>query len=116
MIDKFEPITDLQWQLIEPLFEKIILRKGGKTHAPWRAVVNSILLILYSRVKWTAIPNDPSFASKSVAHRWYKKWKDSGFLYEILSQLESHSPVFSKIAMPPERIRVQQFPRLLCLA
>ena len=81
----FEFLTDEQWQLLEPLFPAPIKRGRGKPHAPWRVVVDSILWVLLTGLKWDALPKHPLFSTKSVAHRWFVLWEKSGFLREVLA-------------------------------
>lgn len=102
----YQELTDLQWQVLEPLFPKLAKRGRGKPHTPWRAVLNSILFILTTRVKWEALPKTPEYASKSAAHRWYKTWKASGFLDEIIGKLKDLSMLASEIKFPKTRTRL----------
>jgi len=84
----YQELTDLQWQALEPLFPHPVKRGRGKPHAAWRSVLNSILFVLAAGAKWDALPQNPSFAPKSVAHRWYKAWRSDGLLDQILASLQ----------------------------
>ena len=107
----YQELTDLQWQVIEPLFPNPIKRGRGKPHTEWRRVLNAILYILSSRSKWDALPKLPEFASKSAAHRWYKTWEQNGFLDQILTKLKELSMLASEIQLPATRTpRVEQAP------
>lgn len=104
---EYQPLTDLQWQLLEPLFPAPIKRGRGKPHAPWRAVVNSILWVLHSKSKWSAIPEGPEFASKSSSHRWFLAWEKSGKLEEILAACQRFCEISKELA-PQRRNRQKE--------
>ncbi|MBI5272959.1 MAG: transposase [Chlamydiia bacterium] len=104
-MSRYEPLTDLQWQLLEPLFPNPPKRSRGKPHTPWRAVVNSILLVLMTKSKWTAIPEQPDFATKSAAHRWFSTWEKTGFLDELLATYSRMTSLAADIKLPPRRNR-----------
>ena len=108
----FEGLTDLQWQMVEPLFEAPIKRGRGKPHTPWRSVLNSILFVLKRGKKWDALPKTPDFASKSAAHRWYKVWKDNGFLDTVVSKLSELSNLASELRFPATRHRLPKQPMM----
>ena len=100
----YQPLTDLQWQLLEPLFPKPVRRGRGKPHTPWRSVVNSILWVLSTGGKWDGIPKDVAFASKSASHRWYLTWVKNGFLEELLRTYKSFAEM-ARMIQPPRRNR-----------
>lgn len=102
----FQPLTDLEWEKIQHLFPNPIKRSRGKPHAPWRSVVNSILMVLCTKTKWSQIPQDPNFATKSVAHRWFALWDKSGILQETLSLLSNERSCFKETSTPPRRNRL----------
>ena len=102
----YQSLTDLQWQVLEPMFPNPVKRGRGKPHTPWRAVLNSILFILTTKMKWEALPKTPEFASKSAAHRWFKTWKANGFLDEIIEKLKDLSILASEIKLPKTRVRL----------
>ena len=101
----YQTLTDLQWQILEPFFPNPVKRGRGKPHTAWRMVLNAILFVLSSRTKWEALPKHPEFASKSAAHRWYKIWKASGFLDEVLGKLKELSLLASELKFPATRVR-----------
>ncbi len=104
MNDQF--LTDLQWQVLEPLFPTPLKRGRGKPHTAWRKVLNSILYVLCTKSKWEALPKEEAFASKSAAHRWFKIWKKSGFLDQVLSKLQELSMLASELKFPATRMRL----------
>jgi len=90
VITMYQPLTNEQWALLEPLFPKPAKRGRGKPHAPWRNVVNSILYVLDVGSKWHLLPKqgeNPQFVAKSIAHRWFLLWEGSGLLSQILTFL-----------------------------
>ena len=99
----FQMLTDLQWQVLEPLFPNPVKRGRGKPHAAWREVMNAILYVLVTGSKWCSLPSEPGFASKSVAHRWYKAWMGSGFLSEVLAKNQGFSMLAAELTFPPVR-------------
>lgn len=101
-----QPLTDLQWQVLEPLFPNPVKRGRGKPHTAWRKVLNSILYVLCTKSKWEALPKDEAFASKSASHRWFKIWKKTGFLDQILSKLQELSMLASELKFPSTRMRL----------
>lgn len=102
----FHSLTDLQWQILESLFPTPVKRTRGKPHTPWRAVVNAILYVLSNKAKWDALPKNPEYSSKSAAHRWYKVWKENGFLDQILAKLNELSVLVADLTFPPSRQRL----------
>jgi len=102
----YEPLTDLQWQLLEPLFPKPIKRSRGKPHSPWRAVVNSIFYVLLTGLKWGSLPKEDAYATKSAAHRWFVLWEKSGFLKEMVNTYQSMTQMASNIKLPRRRNRL----------
>lgn len=102
----YQSLTDLQWQMLEAFFPTLPKRGRGKPHTPWRKVLNSILYILCTKTKWESLPAGEEFASKSAAHRWYKIWKKSGLLDQILAKLQELSMLASEIKFPRTRVRL----------
>lgn len=89
----FEQLTDMQWALLEGLFKEPEKRGRGKPHAPWRAVVNSVLHVYLTGCKWDAVPKLPGYASKSTSHRWFVRWKEIGLLDQIVALVRSNEPL-----------------------
>ena len=105
MTQEYQPLTDLQWQLLEPLFPKPLKRGRGKPHTPWRSVLNSILMVLQTKAKWVSLPKTAEFASKSAANRWFAIWEKNGFLTQLLESLRSFSGSPGELTLPPRRDR-----------
>lgn len=106
MSQEYKPLTDLQWQTMEHLFPQPAKRSRGKPHTPWRKVVNSILCVLLSKVKWSSIPNTPSFATKSASHRWFVLWDKNGFLTTLVDAYQKAVQQEVSIQHPPRRQRL----------
>lgn len=102
----YQTLTELQWQLLEPLFPTPAKRGRGKPHTPWRGVLNAILFVLTTGNKWGALPKTEEFASKSAANRWYREWEKSGKLEEILATYKSFQEI-SDIIPPQKRNRTK---------
>jgi transposase len=84
---EYMPLTDQDWEKLFELFPRSSRKTVGKPHTPWRSVLNSILCVLVTGCKWSALPQDPAFASKSAANRWFIAWEKNGFLGRILQAL-----------------------------
>lgn len=106
----FEALTDAQWAQLEHLFPKLIKRSRGKPHTPWRSVVNSIFLVLFTKIKWSAIPADPRFATKSAAHRWFVLWEKNGFLNQLIDTVGASLGARPEVSLPPRRQRLPAQP------
>lgn len=101
-MNKYQPLTDLQWERLKHLFPVPVKRGRGKPHSPWRSVVNSVLFVLIEDAKWGSWPKTPDFASKSAAHRWFLCWDKNGQLQQILDLLREMLPE-AAIASPQRR-------------
>ena len=101
----YQPLTDLQWHVLDPLFPTPSKRGRGKPHTSWRKVLNSILYVLSTKSNWEALPKEEEFASKSASHRWYKVWKKDGSLEQILLKLQDLSMLASELKFPSTRTR-----------
>lgn len=104
----FETLSDAQWAQLAPLFPTLIKRSRGKPHTPWRSVVNSIFLVLFTNIKWGAIPSTPEFATKSAAHRWFVLWEKNGFLNQLIETLGGSLDAKPEVSLPPRRQRQQK--------
>lgn len=81
MAGRFEGLNDLEWKLLEDIFPKEPEKKGrGMPHAPFRHVVNTLLYVLITGCRWCDVPKGETWASKSSAHRWLKRWQTDGTL------------------------------------
>ncbi len=105
-MSQYQALTDTQWLEIEPLFPKIIKRGRGKPHTPWRNVANSILMVLLTKEKWSAIPKSDEFATKSASHRWFTIWDKNGFLNDLLNAYKAVCSHEADMVAPPRRNRI----------
>lgn len=104
----YQPMTDAAWELLQAFFQEPAKRGRGKPHANWRHVVNAILFVLASGQKWDQVPVQGPFATKSVSHRWFKIWSESGLLEEILAKYTQNiDPSFTP-KIPPRRNRLKK--------
>ena len=84
----FKRLSDDEWNLLKHELPKEPTKRGkGMPHADFRSVLNTILWILLTGARWSDVPQDTYFASKSSSHRWLKKWKVDGTLNRILIHL-----------------------------
>ena len=109
-MDHYEPLTDEQWKLLEHLFLEPPKRGRGKPHAPWRYVVNSILFVLTTGSKWSALPKGEHFATKSAAHRWFLLWDKNGLIDQIIAILNQHLQEHLHLRAPARRNRLPKPP------
>lgn len=86
MVGRFEGLTDIQWEVLEPFMPKGAVFVG-KPHTPWRKVCNTILWILISGARWADVPIGEQWGSRSASHRWLGLWQEDGTLSKILSTL-----------------------------
>lgn len=85
---RFNGLSDLQWQVIEPLLPKEPEKRGkGCPHAPWRPICNTILWILITGSRWCDIPKGEQWGSRTGSHRWLGRWQTNGTLDKIQSTL-----------------------------
>ena len=88
MAGRFEGLTDVQWQVIEPLLPKEPERRGkGYPHAPWRHVCNAILWVMITGSRWYDVPKGEKWGSRPSAHRWLGRWQRDGTLDTVLQAL-----------------------------
>lgn len=104
----YQPLTDREWRDLEPLFPSPLRRGRGKPHAPWRQVVNSILVVFTEGGKWHVIPKSPEFATKSVAHRWFALWEKNNFLGALLETYRNVTGQNICLATPRRRKRLKK--------
>lgn len=88
MAGRFDGLTDMQWEILEPLMPKNPDKRGkGKPHTPWRKVCNTIFWIMITGSRWVDLPIGEKWASRSASHRWLGVWQANGTLEKILSAL-----------------------------
>ncbi len=81
-----EELTDEQWSLIEPLFDKPpIVETRGRPRRSEREVLNGVLWILRSGARWQDLPE--RFPPYQTCHRRFQEWVRDGKLKNILETL-----------------------------
>jgi putative transposase len=73
-------LTDLQWEMIEPMLPKFrCSKKGGRPRTvDLREVMNAILYQCRSGCQWDMLPHD--LLPKSTVYDYFKRWRDNGTL------------------------------------
>lgn len=81
-----EELTNEQWALIAPLFEKAdVIQTRGRPPKPAREVLNGVLWILRSGARWQDLPE--RFPPYQTCHRRFQEWVKDGRLRKILETL-----------------------------
>ena len=81
-----EELTDEQWSLIEPLFEKNDeIQTRGRPARSAREVLNGVLWILRSGARWSDLPE--RFPPYQTCHRRFQVWVKDGRLRKVLETL-----------------------------
>jgi transposase len=81
-----EELTDEQWTLIEPLFDKPpVVQTRGRPRRPNREVLNGVLWILRSGARWCDLPD--RFPPYQTCHRRFQQWVKDGRLERLLETL-----------------------------
>lgn len=81
-----EELTDEQWVLIAPLFEKAdVIQTRGRPPREGREVLNGVLWILRSGARWSDLPD--RFPPSQTCHRRFQQWVKDGRLRKVLEIL-----------------------------
>ena len=81
-----EELTDEQWTLIEPLFDKPpVAATRGRPRRSEREVLNGVLWILRSGARWCDLPD--RFPPHQTCHRRFQQWNKDGRLKRVLETL-----------------------------
>ncbi len=81
-----EELTDEQWSLIEPLFDKPpVVATRGRPRRAEREVFNGVLWILRSGARWSDLPE--RFPPYQICHRRFQQWVRDGRLLKMLETL-----------------------------
>ena len=88
-----EELTDEQWLLIEPLFDKTCeIQTRGR---PAREVLNGVLWILRSGARWSDLPD--RFPPYQTCHRRFQAWVKDGRLKKVLETLAEDLRIRGKL-------------------
>jgi putative transposase len=79
-VTKFKELTEIQWQFIKPL-----VTTQRKIKKDLRIVINAILFITRTGVQWRNL--DTKYGAWESVYYYFRKWKKSGVLENILVQL-----------------------------
>jgi len=82
---KFKPLTDAQWEYIEPLLPPHA--KEGKPRADDRQTINAILYVLKTGILWNDLPEE--YGDDSTANRRLIRWEREGVWKRIMNALVS---------------------------
>ena len=80
-------LTDVQWELLQPLVEPQTPRK--RRGRPWRdtrQVLEGVLWILRTGAQWAELPRD-KFPPYQTCHRRFQRWVREGTLVVVLRTL-----------------------------
>jgi transposase len=81
-----EELTDEQWSLIAPLFERAeTIQTRGRPARSAREVLNGVLWILRSGARWQDLPE--RFPPYQTCHRRFQQWVKDGRLKKVLETL-----------------------------
>jgi transposase len=81
-----EELTDEQWSLIEPFFDKAeTVQTRGRPRREDREVMNGVLWILRSGARWCDLPG--RFPPYQTCHRRFQQWSKDGTLKRVLEAL-----------------------------
>lgn len=81
-----EELTDEQWAVIEPLFDKpASVATRGRPRRNEREVMNGVLWILRSGARWIDLPD--RFPPYQTCHRRFQEWVKAGRLKLVLQAL-----------------------------
>jgi transposase len=82
MAGRFEGLSDEQWKFFEDLIPGKEC-KAGRSLSPSRAVLNTILYVLFTGCRWCDIPKGEPFGKRSTSHDRLGQWSRSGVLDKI---------------------------------
>ncbi len=98
MPGRFEGLTDVQWEVVSPLFGPAPIKRGrGMPHADWRKVLNTIIWVLITGCRWCDIPKGEIWGSRSASHRWLGRWVDDGSWERFKASLLGAAELAGKI-------------------
>ncbi len=81
-----EELSNEQWSLIEPLFDKPpVVATRGRPRRSEREVLNGVLWILRSGARWCDLPD--RFPPYQTCHRRFREWIKDGRLRKVLETL-----------------------------
>lgn len=88
-------LTDAQWKLIKPLFQR---QRTFEKHSP-RQILNALFYLLKSGCQWRMLPND--FAPWQTVYYHFRRWRESGLLTRLCNALRRSARVKAGRAPSP---------------
>ena len=79
---KWQPLTNVQWEFIEPLIPE---QHMGRTRSNDREIMDAIIYVLTTGIQWENLPKD--FPPKSTVHHRFQVWRKAGFFRKLFRKL-----------------------------
>lgn len=81
-------LTDLEWQIVEPLVPKPRTKKGGRPReVNIRRVLDAIFYVVKGGITWRMLPRD--FPSWQTVYWYFREWKNNGTIEKTHDKLRS---------------------------
>lgn len=84
---KFTEISENQWIKIKELMNWSPPLERGTQRTDLKRIWNSIFYILSHGCRWSDLPKRDTYAAKTTAFRWLKRWEQEGVLDRVLGGL-----------------------------
>lgn len=81
-------LTDEQWALLEPAFEKMRQEKapqGRPRTIPYREIVNALMYLTRTGAAWRMMPHD--LPPWDLVYHYFHEWSRNGFLERLNKRL-----------------------------
>jgi putative transposase len=69
-------LSDVEWQIIEPLLPKPKTRRGRPRKHTYRETLNAIFYVLRSGCAWRMLPHD--FPAWQTVYHYFRQWRQDG--------------------------------------
>ena len=76
-----DDLSDKEWKLIEPIFEKKLSKRGRKPTHPKRELLNAIFYLVRTGCSWRNLPHD--FPPWKTVYTQFRRWQKSKFLEKL---------------------------------
>ena len=76
-----DDLTDNEWQLIEPIFEKTFSQRGRKPTHTKRELLNAIFYLVRTGCSWRNLPHD--FPPWKTVYTQFRRWQTTKFLEKL---------------------------------
>lgn len=81
-------VTDQEWRLIEPYFQRPDPR-GQRTLHAYRTTVNAILYVIRGGIQWRMLPHD--FPPWTAVYAHFRRWSQRGVWEAALQHINRQS-------------------------